>query len=1225
MTAPNVRSATVRLNAEVAKYIADMKAAGKATNDAFDSAHLQVSRVDRDLGKLTASTRDYSTSTRVAARDSLTLTTNLDRTSRAIDRYSGRLGLALRGVTALSPAVTGLIATAAPALTTLANLFAASAAGGASSIIAFQGVGNAIEAVEKARLDPTVENLAEARRQLEDLSPAAATFALRIDELVPALKRVRDSAAGELFPGVLEATDDFERALPQIRGFVSEYASVVGDLVASSSESLTSDRWTGFYRFLQGEARPALTAITEIVGDLGHGLSELWMAFDPLNDDVTQGLVNGADAFDRWASSVDKTEGFQEFLDYIDKTGPLALDTLTNIADAALQIAEATAPLSGPALTTLSNFFDIIAAIADSPIGAALLTYAAAASAAALASKGFSAAGGPALLSNLRAQSSAVQMLNTDLRTLASGYVMSASAGRRELDKYNAALARTRATLARFGKGAGLAAGVAAISTGWADSMGVANTATLGLTGAMIGGAPGAVAGGLIGAVVDVRAELARGSEEAKAFNRSLATTDLSQAIGAYKDLGAQIRETSEGMETFGWDVIAQGLGSRVTSEGFITPLEEDIANWEAQVHELNRIGDIMRQTFDDASMLRPKREVGDDGLLWDLDKLGAAATRLKPALDNLDLTWEDLANIDNSDWQASAEISGKLRAELIDLASVDVGDVAASIRELDNELLSASERAAQFGDTLSALLDPNVNLSAQTDAWIMSLRELNGELSDNSNTLKGNGNAALQNRAAIRDRVEQLKETLVAQAEAGAGSRQLSRSLQRQRDALIEAGVAAGLSGKELRGYLDTLGLTPKLVRTIIEAVGVDRASARVRAIQHLIDNYGLTRAEAQALLRDMASGKVASVQQLINKYGLTRAEARALLDDLASGKLARIIALLNSVDGRHTTSSHTHTNTITTYHRTQHVPGTGSGGLGPIDPTDSAGGGFVPKDGGPYADRFRYVLAPGEGITTNRHGETDRSRRLIEGINAGVIDDRILTRAPGAAKGAIIPGGRSTLLTTAKSDNRADEEVRRETENRKRLNAQLKEETRRRDHLVDKMKQIESSVRSALTTDLGSESGDVWTSEGGGTLAGNLAILRADTREARRMRRFVEILEEKGFDGPALADLLSRGDLNEIASYAEGSRRELNRLEQAFAERARVLTVVSREGADAALGDRLDRANAELREATRELRQIKAQVKRNGRDDRRDNQENRNQQRRGAGNARRNRRRDG
>jgi hypothetical protein len=56
---------------------------------------------------------------------------------------------------------------------------------------------------------------------------------------------------------------------------------------------------------------------------------------------------------------------------------------------------------------------------------------------------------------------------------------------------------------------------------------------------------------------------------------------------------------------------------------------------------------------------------------------------------------------------------------------------------------------------------------------------------------------------------------------------------------------------------------------------------------------------------------------------------------------------------------------------------------------PGASADGGTVPRSGRGYADRYHYMLADGEEVISNRHGQADRHRSLLKAINAGRMAD--------------------------------------------------------------------------------------------------------------------------------------------------------------------------------------------------------------------------------------------
>lgn len=873
------KSLYVVLSANAAAYRAALAAAGHDT-DRFGN---KVDAAKRSLGDLDG---------------------GFDAGGNVLDRYSSRLGLIVRGATVLTPVMSSLAAAAVPVLTTFANLAGVSVLAGGSAAIAFQGVADGYTALQKFQDDPTAENLEAVHLAFEKLGPDARNLIVAVDELTPALKSVRDASAAGLFPFLEQSLDDVEGAIPGIRRFVGEYASIVGELTAANTESLTSDRWSEFAGFLEGEGRPTLTRMNAAAGDLTHGLSELWMAFDPLNDSILGSLTRGADSFDRWASTLDQTQGFEKFMEYVRTTGPMVVDTTQAIGESIIDIGVAAAPMSESTLGGLEGFFSLISEVADSEAGQALLVYATAASAAALAQRGWQAVSSTALVGSLRGQGAAARTLYADLRLLASGY-RDASMAQRTMTTGLIAQ-RTGQALRSSGKGLAAGAGIAAVSTGAADQFGLQNTATLALTGAMIGGVPGAVAGGLVGAYLDVQQAQKSTTDTTKAladaFSDQSATvgdqaTALDNAFTKLGDFNDRIAD-ADALGGSGLDDFLGDIGSRA---GMVfSRADEDLEELKQQiidsseesralVENLSRVGSALQggdlhgqqmrgDEFDwywDNYEKMQSNESFADAFLGNADQIQAMLNSISPAMSELGLTMDDLQSWD-FEFGGGAEDLVAMVSHL-DSADGKAEALADAIMSLDNGLLSTAESAKMFGTALDEALNPAVGVSEQTDLWVQSLRSLNDDLSSNSNTLRGNSNAALQNRAAIRDRVRQLQATLKAQAEAGASSRVLSRSLQQQRSSLINAGLAAGLSGRQLRAYLRTLGLTPKLVRTIVRAVGVEDNTKRVRELRR---QFGSLPKAVRAIIRTEGIPKSkAEAKDLADRLRLVGEPRRALI----------------------------------------------------------------------------------------------------------------------------------------------------------------------------------------------------------------------------------------------------------------------------------------------------------------------------------------------------------
>jgi hypothetical protein len=335
---------------------------------------------------------DTSRSVNRVAKDNDSLSESAVRGSAAIDRYSGRMGILLKVAASLGPALIPIGAVAVPAVTGLASQFGFAAIAASTAIVAFKGVGDALGAVNKAALDPSVKNLEAAQKALEQLSPAGRALVGTLQEMRPLLMGLRDSAQEAFFPGLIKGLESLENLAPKIEGIFGVVGQTLGDLFAEGAASLDSTRWSDFFQMIATNARPVLTDMAHALGSVVHGLSELWEAFMPLNRDFGSWLADAARGFDQWATGLSQTKGFQEFVDYIRTNGPKVADAATAIANAVLQIVEAAAPMGGPVLEALTQFANVIATIADSPLGTPIMAAVTAMSALSLATNAATAA-----------------------------------------------------------------------------------------------------------------------------------------------------------------------------------------------------------------------------------------------------------------------------------------------------------------------------------------------------------------------------------------------------------------------------------------------------------------------------------------------------------------------------------------------------------------------------------------------------------------------------------------------------------------------------------------------------------------------------------------------------------------------------------------------------------------------------------------------------------------
>jgi len=809
-------------------------------------------------------------------RDNDSLSSSAVRGSAAIDKYSGRMGILLKVAATLGPALVPIGAVGIAGIAGLASQLGFAAVGMSSLVVAAQGVGTALDAVNKAHLVPTAENLQAARDALEGLDPAAKAFVARFQEFRPVLADIRNSAAAGWFPGLTEALDSFEKVAPKVGEIFKAVGTTGGNLFAEAAEALAGPEWSEFMDFVAREAPPAFEALGRSVGNVASGMADLWMAFDPVNDDVSSWLVDASRGFAEWSDGLSETAGFQQFVSYLRENGPLVAEAVGSIGDALVQIVEAAAPLGGPTLHLITGIADAIAAIADSPLGTPLLGVASAFSAISLATRGLSG------------------------------------------------LAGVVGTFERLGPAAIKAQkGLAGIATK-ATPLLAASAAIVAL-------------GNALGDAFGAKLELSDLDRDLQAIANGATTDALSRIADDLLLVNDRIPVAGQ---------LAEGLNEAITGFGLLgnTGLDNAVDNLDAVDQALARL--VESGNAEQAELI--------------LNNIAAAllgalpGSSISPAyIDELKGTFDAYSTAADNAAAANGPLSDSLR---------DTGDAAGLTQAQINGLTAA------MVENMNAAIGAFDAVTAYREA--LKAARVQGD--KNNAGIQGNSKAALENRNLITG----LASAWNNQSEAVRNNVEKYREARRS---FVETATAMGVPIDRAIALADAMLGIPEKVVAGLEVE--DRATAKIAAVQRLIDYYGLTKAAGQALLRDLASGKISTVQQLINKYGLTKAEAQALLRDAASGKLQGLLGLLDRADGYHAESWTTHT--ITTVLRTVRDPGDTAGGPPALGPA-SADGGTVPGRRFPYADRVLLPAAPSEEIVSNRYGQADHFRRELKRMNA-------------------------------------------------------------------------------------------------------------------------------------------------------------------------------------------------------------------------------------------------
>lgn len=289
-------------------------------------------------------------------------------------RASREISSVLAAVAALGPAAVAAGVAATGALGGIASSAAVASAAVPTLVLAFQGVGDALTAVDKFGVEPTQANFEALNASMGELTTAGREFVRFLHEQMrPRVERLQNIAQAGLLPGVEDALRDLLSVFPTFEQLVANTSTALGQLAREAGQALTDPFWRRFFTFLADEAQDTLLRFGRTLGNVATGFAGLVMAFDPLADDMESALLRLSRRFAEWGTTVAETQGFREFVAFVGQTGPEVLDTLGEVAEALLAIVQAAAPIGQATLPIIRALAEAVEAVAESNLGPVLI------------------------------------------------------------------------------------------------------------------------------------------------------------------------------------------------------------------------------------------------------------------------------------------------------------------------------------------------------------------------------------------------------------------------------------------------------------------------------------------------------------------------------------------------------------------------------------------------------------------------------------------------------------------------------------------------------------------------------------------------------------------------------------------------------------------------------------------------------------------------------------
>jgi hypothetical protein len=252
-------------------------------------------------------------------------------------------------------------------------VFAAGAGLASFGAIALTDITNATNATQKLQaaqlaVQNATSNTARADALVKEqaLVTSLGPSTIALGQAITSLDGIWKSFAAGFTPEITRDVTAFAglltTSLPLIQPLITAGAGAVSTILSNLNTALQSPAAKQFMDWLAGTAEQDILGLTRAFGGFGAGVLELFRAFAPIETLVVNGLSGMGTAFASWATHLASTQGFQDFLKYVEHNGPLLVKTLEDVGAALAHILAALMP----ALPVLLHILDFAAQVIGS-------------------------------------------------------------------------------------------------------------------------------------------------------------------------------------------------------------------------------------------------------------------------------------------------------------------------------------------------------------------------------------------------------------------------------------------------------------------------------------------------------------------------------------------------------------------------------------------------------------------------------------------------------------------------------------------------------------------------------------------------------------------------------------------------------------------------------------------------------------------------------------------
>ncbi|MEH6865763.1 hypothetical protein [Priestia megaterium] len=171
-----------------------------------------------------------------------------------------------------------------------------------------------------------------------------------------------------VFKAFSEGLTAAQTVLTKLQPTILSVSGAVVKLMQGFNSALGSSGAAQFFEWLETNAARSLTSFAQMATNTFSGVVSLLQAFQPLGVSMETSLVSLTQKFKEWAASLSDTQGFKDFVAYVQTNGPTLWNTLTNIGNTLVNVGVALAPLGQAVVTVADNltgFLEKVTSVKD--------------------------------------------------------------------------------------------------------------------------------------------------------------------------------------------------------------------------------------------------------------------------------------------------------------------------------------------------------------------------------------------------------------------------------------------------------------------------------------------------------------------------------------------------------------------------------------------------------------------------------------------------------------------------------------------------------------------------------------------------------------------------------------------------------------------------------------------------------------------------------------------